>query len=611
MATAAGMASNDAIPMGQLSKSASSYELANKGGEHGGHHTDKKVQSTFMKDLLKFEEGVVDMPWFPPEKYIYYDEHHNVEIEYQLTIPQRIFVMLEDNSSSKLGAICAFVITTCIILGCICFILAEEPDWWDWQNYGRYGVDKNDNHGPFCKYPYDVVCNYMKEGRYPSYQECPVSPDYYYKKECYKYGSGDNCDQYKYIYWQDKGYSYYNYNATDYCSYNQDQKAWISNNPGSYDTDTQYCPDRQICKPHHDLTLELIEVICIFIFTVEYLTLVGTVWAAPSRLAHTMPHEWDDENHYHKPDPVYPWYVQYFSFFSSWKMLIDLATLLPFFILWNESPILGEPSGSGSSFNFIRVFRLLRILHIFKISRKNKVLNLVEKTMQLSMPTMILTAYVASINMIFWGSLIHYFENEEWRTGSDPETFAKYPNGIYMRRNHMDNSWEPSPFTSIAVGIYWVMMISTTTGVGQELQPTTDGGRFCAVLVACIGVILMAIPIGVVGLNFAQEWEKMKSNLLNDTNLGPTQRIKMSTSSVAVVAIDDVEGGAVVQQELSADQKMSMEIATVNTNINNAMQSIVSGQRDLAICHEQMSKLMAKLTTEVHDIHVAHAQGNE
>jgi hypothetical protein len=182
----------------------------------------------------------------------------------------------------------------------------------------------------------------------------------------------------------------------------------------------------------------------------------------------------------------------------------------------------------------------------------------------------------------------------------------------YLGRDSKGNnySWEPSPFSSIAIGIYWVMMISTTTGVGEKLQPTTPGGRFCAVSVALIGVILMAIPIGVVGLNFAQEWEKMKSNLLNDANLGATQRIKMSTASVAIVAVEDVEGGEIVQQELSHDQKMSMEIATMNTNINNAMQGIVSGQRDLAICHEQMGKLMAKLTSEVHDIHVAHAHGH-
>jgi len=62
---------------------------------------------------------------------------------------------------------------------------------------------------------------------------------------------------------------------------------------------------------------------------------------------------------------------------------------------------------------------------------------------------------------------------------------------------------------------------------------------------------------------------------------------------------------------MSHDQKMSTEIALVNQNINNAMDCLKNGQRDLAICHEQMSKLMAKLTSEMAEIHHAHAHGHE
>jgi hypothetical protein len=372
--------------------------------------------------------------------------------------------------------------------------------------------------------------------------------------------------------------------------------------PCVVDPDSQYCPGRQVCKPHHDVTLEGIESVCMFIFTIEYITLLITVPFAPARLAHTMPHEWDDEHHFHKPDPVYPVWWQMWSFFSSWKMLIDLATLLPFYILINTNPFFYPHAEGGGNFNFIRVFRLLRILHIFKISRKNQILALVERTMKLSMPTMILTCYLTAIHMVFWGSLVHFFEQGEWRSGSTFETFSEFPDGTYMRMNHLNSEWEPSPFNSIAIGIYWVIMMTTTTGVGNDLQPTTDGGRACAAIVACMGVILMAIPIGVVGLNFAQEWEKMKLKFLTTTELGPLEHVRMFESRVVHVhAASDEEDAEVAfsVKEKSEATKMAEEMTVLNQSLTTSLNKIVEGQREMAIHQESAGDFMNKITVRL------------
>jgi len=319
-------------------------------------------------------------------------------------------------------------------------------------------------------------------------------------------------------------------------------------------------------------------------------------------MAHTMPHNWDDEHHFHKPDPVFPVWYQMLKFFTSWKMLIDLATLLPFFILLDQNPVFFPNSSGGGNFNFIRVFRLLRILHIFKITKKNQVLSLVERTMELSMPTMVLTGYITCIHMVFWGSLVHFFEQGEWRSSAGLDGFEAYPDGTYMRKNYMSGEWEPSPFNSIAIGIYWTIMMTSTTGVGEGLQPTTDGGRACAALVVCIGVILMAIPLGVVGLNFSQEWEKMKIKHLT-TESAPLQRITMSTDKVAVIHIGgdagDTEVGMEVQKAQSESEKNLEHIHDLNVKMMDNVNKIAESHRHIQLVQESLHDLMMKMNARV------------
>lgn len=583
------------IPSRQrLDRQPSMLEKKRTDKEHDELHLEKGLMASF----LKVEKGFKDLPWFPHENYVYHDVDHNVNVHYKLSFPQRVFVMMEQHDSSFLSMIIASVVTTCIIVGCVCFILAEEKEF----------LVSHHNH---CS-DYEAVCD-DQEIKYlecsSSHRRrlaggddddlgCAAASDDDHRRlassdsTCYL----ETCDPshplggYVSISDDDDG-------MADYATAGYD-KIWYC--PCVVDKDNQYCPGVKICPPHHSLVLETIESVCMFIFTLEYIVLLVTVPFAPSRLAHTMPHSWDHEHHFHKPDPIYPVWYQMCKFFTSWKMLIDLATLLPFFILLRANPVF-YPNSYGEvaagSFAFIRVFRLLRILHIFKIQRKNKILALVERTMKLSAPTMVLTGYITVIHMVFWGSLIHFFENQEWRSGHDSETFAEFPEGAYMRRSHY-GYWEPSPFNSIATGIYWVIMISTTTGVGDTLQPTTDGGRFCAACVCCIGVILMAIPIGVVGLNFSTEWEKMKLKFVTTAELGPVSNIRMNAeTAVHINALGDEETGG--EETESPGEQLQRELEEMNEQLSSSLNKVIEGQRSLSASHEELGEFLSKLTSRI------------
>lgn len=62
---------------------------------------------------------------------------------------------------------------------------------------------------------------------------------------------------------------------------------------------------------------------------------------------------------------------------------------------------------------------------------------------------------------------------------------------------------EQSGFTSIPVGVYWAIVTLTTVGYG-DISPQTPVGQFLASLVMILGYSIIAIPTGIVTVEWAQ-----------------------------------------------------------------------------------------------------------
>lgn len=199
--------------------------------------------------------------------------------------------------------------------------------------------------------------------------------------------------------------------------------------------------------------------------------------------------------HLQEPDPVYTWWYQSFIYIIQWKCLIDLATIVPFYVFY------GATEGS-TSFNFIRVLRLSRILHIFKLTKENEILNLLERTMWLSAPALALVSFVSGLGMVLIGSIMYYLE------GGHFEYTDEYPDGHWFRKNPLTEQHEISPFVSIAASMYFTISVATGCAMG-DLYPYTATGRAVTNLTQIIGIIIIAIPIGVIGSNFSHEYDAM------------------------------------------------------------------------------------------------------
>ena len=64
-----------------------------------------------------------------------------------------------------------------------------------------------------------------------------------------------------------------------------------------------------------------------------------------------------------------------------------------------------------------------------------------------------------------------------------------------------------SPFRSIPFSFWWVLVTTTTTGYG-DFFPTTVMGKTVGVCAMITGILMLALPITVIGANFAHEYEK-------------------------------------------------------------------------------------------------------
>ena len=150
-----------------------------------------------------------------------------------------------------------------------------------------------------------------------------------------------------------------------------------------------------------------------------------------------------------------------FSFFG----LIDLFSVMPTYLSFIIV---------GSQYLLVlRVFRLLRIARIFKLTRFINEGQVLTKALRASMVkiSVFLGAVVTTVVII--GSLMYIIEGAE--------------NG----------------FTSIPRSIYWAIVTLTTVGYG-DIAPATPLGQILASMVMIMGYGIIAVPTGIVSVEMAK-----------------------------------------------------------------------------------------------------------
>ena len=149
------------------------------------------------------------------------------------------------------------------------------------------------------------------------------------------------------------------------------------------------------------------------------------------------------------------------SFFG----IVDLLAILPTYV--------GLLIPAGQPLSVIKVLRVLRIFRVLKMGHHTKQAALLKQALYASRRKILVFLFVVLTLVVIIGSLMYVIEGGE--------------NG----------------FTSIPRSVYWAVVTLTTVGYG-DISPETPLGQFLAALVMILGYSIIAVPTGIMTVEFSR-----------------------------------------------------------------------------------------------------------
>ncbi len=200
--------------------------------------------------------------------------------------------------------------------------------------------------------------------------------------------------------------------------------------------------------------MQVVELVTISIFTVEYIL---RLWTAQY---------------------LYPDMGQgraRLKFAVSFYGIVDLLTVLPYFL-----PFV-FPSGAVA----FRMFRVVRILRLFRINAKYDAFHVVTTVLKEKKNQLMYSIFLVLVLMMASSLCMYGLEHEA----------------------------QPEHFSNAFSGIWWSVSTLLTVGYG-DIYPITVGGQIMAIVIAFLGVGMVAIPTGIISAGFVEYYTSIKKGTL-------------------------------------------------------------------------------------------------
>ena len=150
------------------------------------------------------------------------------------------------------------------------------------------------------------------------------------------------------------------------------------------------------------------------------------------------------------------------KFIFSWAGLVDLLSCLPFLV----------SSGGGA----LRMFRIIRILRVFRIHHYADPLRVIGDVLKKKQGQLLSSIFIVMILMVASSLMMYNLEHE-----AQPEAFANAFSGFWGAENTL-----------------------LTVGYG-DIVPVTLAGKICGTLLTFLGVGMVAIPTGILSAGFMEQ----------------------------------------------------------------------------------------------------------
>lgn len=198
------------------------------------------------------------------------------------------------------------------------------------------------------------------------------------------------------------------------------------------------------------LWLQWVERITMILFTVEYIL---RLWTA---------------------DYLYPGKSRgraTLRFVISFYGLIDLLTILPYWL----------PTETIYGMGVFRIIRVVRIFHLFRVNSQSDAYNVIVSVLREKRKQLASSISIIAILMLSASFLMYSVEHN-----AQPEVF--------------DNAFS---------GLWWAVSSVLTVGYG-DIYPITIPGRILAILICILGVMITAIPTGILSAGFSENFREAR-----------------------------------------------------------------------------------------------------
>lgn len=194
------------------------------------------------------------------------------------------------------------------------------------------------------------------------------------------------------------------------------------------------------------------EIVSVIVFTVEYILRVWTADLLHSELS--------------------PLRAR-LKYITSFMAIIDLLAILPFYL----------PFFIKIDLRALRALRVIRLLRVFKINRYTSALSTIAQVFKNKASQLVSSMLVVGLLMIIASILMYNIES-----AAQPDKFA----------NAFDALW-------------WAIATLTTVGYG-DVYPITVAGKILSIIIAILGIGMVAVPTGIITAGFSEVLDKQKSD---------------------------------------------------------------------------------------------------
>ena len=172
----------------------------------------------------------------------------------------------------------------------------------------------------------------------------------------------------------------------------------------------------------------------------------------------------------------------YLKYALSGSGVIDLFSFLPYYL-----PIF-FPAGAVA----FRLFRLARILRLFRINAYYDSLNVITDVIVNKSQQLLSSVFILFVLML-------------------SSSLAMYS---------LEHTAQPDVFQNAFSGLWWSVSTLLTVGYG-DIYPVTTMGKFFGIIITFLGVGMVAIPTGIISAGFVEQYTRQErlSNYATEENL--------------------------------------------------------------------------------------------